>query len=53
MYRAIHLEIQGCEIIDDLFPFELGSVDIVLGETWLRTLGEVWDNWEQLTMSFL
>ncbi|KAL5576062.1 hypothetical protein UlMin_017761 [Ulmus minor] len=51
--RAVQLVIQGCEVIDDLFPFELGSVDIVLGVTWLRTMGEVRANWEKFTMCFL
>ena len=50
--RELRVLIQGCEVIDDFFPFELGSADLVLGVTWLRTLGMVHADWEQFSMSF-
>ncbi|KAL5563463.1 hypothetical protein UlMin_033210 [Ulmus minor] len=50
--RGVRVLIQGCEVVDDFFPFELGSADMVLGVTWLRTLGMVHADWEQFSMSF-
>ena len=50
--REVQVLIQGCEVVDDFFPFELGSADLVLGVTWLRTLGMVHADWEQFSMSF-
>ena len=34
------------------FLFDLGGVDVILGMTWLASLGEVQHNWKTLTMSF-
>ena len=51
--RGLQLCIQECDIMDDFFSFELGSVDLVLGVTWLQTLGEVRSDWSRFTMSFL
>lgn len=38
--------------IIDALVFELGGVDLVLGVSWLATLGEVQVNWKTLTMQF-
>jgi hypothetical protein len=32
---------------------ELGGLDMVLGVSWLSTLGEVFMDWKLLTMQFL
>lgn len=37
----------------DLFVLPLSGVDIVLGVKWLKTLGPVLTNYEQLTMQFI
>lgn len=39
--QGMELVIQGFKVVEDFFPFEFGSVDVVLGVTWLRRLGEV------------
>ncbi|KAL5559612.1 hypothetical protein UlMin_035823 [Ulmus minor] len=52
MCRGLKLSIQECEIVEIFFPFELGSVDVVLGVTWLHTLGEVRADWSRFTMRF-
>ena len=39
--------------IDDAYVLKLGSVDVVLGVAWLRTLGKVVMDWGEMTMSFL
>lgn len=44
------LEIQGMEIVQTFYPFQLGNVDVVLGIDWLATLGETQMNWEGLYM---
>ncbi|TXG48196.1 hypothetical protein EZV62_027490 [Acer yangbiense] len=50
--KAVVLYLQGHMVVDDFFPFELGSVDVVLGITWLRTLGVVQADWSAFTMRF-
>ncbi|KAL5564770.1 hypothetical protein UlMin_027934 [Ulmus minor] len=50
--RGLKLCIQECAIVEKKFPFELGGVDVVLGVTWLRTLGEVRADWSRFTMHF-
>ncbi|GJY46092.1 transposon ty3-I gag-pol polyprotein [Tanacetum coccineum] len=40
------------QIIDNFFPFELGSTDVILGIKWLETLEDMSVNWKKLTMSF-
>ena len=42
------LVMQGLEIHEDFFVFELGGVDIVLGMEWLSSLGEIWANFKEL-----
>lgn len=50
--RAVPLEVQGVRITQDFFPFELGGADVVLGVTWLSSLGDICANWKNLTMKF-
>ncbi|XP_031276149.1 uncharacterized protein LOC116134605 [Pistacia vera] len=50
--RQVSLDVQGIQIRQDFFPFELGGADIVLGVTWLSSLGDVCVNWKKLTMRF-
>lgn len=38
--------------MQDLFPFNLGNVDIILGVNWLLTLGEVRSNWKMQAMVY-
>ncbi|WVZ14471.1 hypothetical protein V8G54_012037 [Vigna mungo] len=39
-------------IAEKFYLFELGGVDLILGVSWLATLGEVKTNWKTLTMRF-
>ncbi|XP_031265006.1 uncharacterized protein LOC116123364 [Pistacia vera] len=50
--RGVPLRMQGIELCQDYFPFELGGADVVLGISWLSTLGDVCANWRNLTMEF-
>lgn len=40
IYRGVRVLVRGQWVDEDFFPFELGSADLVLGVTWLKTLGE-------------
>ncbi|GKA27344.1 putative mitochondrial protein, partial [Tanacetum coccineum] len=50
--KGLVLSLSGLQIIEDFFPFELGSTDAILGIKWLQTLGDMVVNWKELTMSF-
>jgi len=40
-------------VVEEMFYFfQLGGVDLILGVTWLASLGEVQVNWKTLAMSF-
>ncbi|GKG09428.1 putative mitochondrial protein, partial [Tanacetum coccineum] len=36
--KGVVLSLSGLQIIEDFFPFELGSTDVILGIKWLQTL---------------
>ncbi|XP_031271166.1 uncharacterized protein LOC116129586 [Pistacia vera] len=38
--RDVCMELQGVNIIQNFFPFDMSSADVVLGIAWLETLGE-------------
>lgn len=46
------LEIQGVKILEEFLVFDLGSIDVVLGFSWLATLGETRTNWGLLGLSW-
>ncbi|XP_010430713.1 PREDICTED: uncharacterized protein LOC104714948 [Camelina sativa] len=46
------LGIQGVEIMEELLVIELGSTDVVLGYSWLATLGDTKINWLNRTLSW-
>ncbi|XP_031273653.1 uncharacterized protein LOC116132121 [Pistacia vera] len=48
----IKMEIQRVMVQQDYFPFDLGGVDVVLGVSWLSSLGDMCANWKNLTMAF-
>lgn len=43
--RGVELMIQDYKVVEDFYPFELGSANVALGVTWLRRLGEVRADW--------
>ena len=51
-YNKVPLCIDTLLMTVDLYPFKLPGVDVVLGIQWLRCLGEVCHDWDQLTMHF-
>ncbi|GKA93150.1 ty3-gypsy retrotransposon protein [Tanacetum coccineum] len=50
--RGVQLQLPGFVVIDDFYPLELGSTDVILGMKWLRQLGDTRVNWRELTMTF-
>lgn len=37
---------------ENFLPLELKGVDVILGMTWLKTMGFIGVNWNELTMEF-
>lgn len=50
--KNLMLTMQGYTYVGDFFLFDLGGLDVVLGMTWLASLGDVRHNWKALTMTF-
>lgn len=50
--EGVVLTVQGVEIVDEFLLFELGSTDVILGYSWLETLGNTKVNWKLHTLSF-
>ncbi|CAA0825193.1 Eukaryotic aspartyl protease family protein [Striga hermonthica] len=51
--RAVSLYLQTATFMVDCFVFPLGGVDIILGVSWLASLGDVKANWKNLTMEIV
>jgi hypothetical protein len=51
--KGVRLKVGIIEIKIDAMVLELGGLDMVLGVSWLSTLGEVVMDWKLLTMQFL
>lgn len=52
IYLSVPMEIQGYQFQTNVYPLDLLGSDIVLGMQWLRSLGKVLHDWENLTMEF-
>ncbi|KAF7802354.1 Retrotransposable element Tf2 [Senna tora] len=50
--KGLKVEMQGAEIKQNFYLFNLGEVDVILGIEWLESLGEVSVNWRLLTMRY-
>lgn len=44
--------VQGHQFVTDLLAMPIGGYGVVLGITWLSTLGDIQNNFEKLTMAF-
>ncbi|GJY93281.1 putative mitochondrial protein [Tanacetum coccineum] len=49
--HGVQLQLPWLVVIDDFYPLELGSMDVILGMKWLR-VGDTRVNWRKLTMTF-
>ncbi|PNX55392.1 hypothetical protein L195_g049021, partial [Trifolium pratense] len=50
--KGIQINVGSMIVIVDAFVLELGGLDVVLGVSWLCTLGKVVLDWKDLTMQF-
>ncbi|KAI3522148.1 hypothetical protein L1887_11628 [Cichorium endivia] len=50
--KNVSLSLPGYQLVHDFYPLDLGGTDVILGITWLETLGDTRVNWRELTMSF-
>lgn len=51
--KRVPLTVQSVDLTNDFIVLEPGSVDIILGVQWLRTLGKCEVDWEEQTLSYL
>lgn len=49
---GVQLQIKDYKLVTNFYLLELDNLDVVLGVTWLRTLGSVVLDFSALTMSF-
>lgn len=52
VYRKVPIQLPDLQIQVDLFPIKLIGVDVILGVSWLRSLGNVACNWDHMSMEF-
>jgi hypothetical protein len=50
--EGIRMKLGMIEVVVDAFVLELGGLDMVLGVSWLSTLGKVVMDWKSLSMQF-
>jgi len=50
--RQVHLSIQGCNLVVDLYVLSLHGADIVLGVSWLSSLGPILQDYSQRLFEF-
>ncbi|PNX67467.1 retrotransposon-related protein, partial [Trifolium pratense] len=50
--EGVKMKMGEFEVIVDAFVLELGGMDMVLGVSWLSTLGKVVMDWKAMTMQF-
>ncbi|XP_014517361.1 uncharacterized protein LOC106774844 [Vigna radiata var. radiata] len=50
--ESVRLRLGDTTVEEELYVFELGGVDVVLGIAWLAKLGEVTINWGEMAMKF-
>ncbi|XP_057770633.1 uncharacterized protein LOC130990415 [Salvia miltiorrhiza] len=50
--RKIEVTLAECPFVLDFYVFPLGGVDMILGMTWLSTLGEVKHHYDKMLMKF-
>ncbi|XP_017420235.1 uncharacterized protein LOC108330249 [Vigna angularis] len=51
--ERVTVRLEGVDVEEEFYVFELGGVDVILGVAWLAKLGEVRMNWGKMTMEYL
>lgn len=49
---GVKIELENTEIAVDTLRFDLEGIDVVLGISWLTSLGEMWVDWGKQCMKF-
>lgn len=52
MCKNLNLQLSQLLIEMDFYSFPLGGVDVILGMSWLETLGDLQANWKEMTIKF-
>lgn len=52
MCKNLNLQLSQLLIEMDFYSFPLGGMDVILGMSWLETLGDVQANWKEMTIKF-
>lgn len=50
--KEVSVDLGPLEIVIDLFVFDMGEVDVILGIDWLASIGEVLVDWRKQIMKF-
>ncbi|WVZ18213.1 hypothetical protein V8G54_005535 [Vigna mungo] len=50
--ERVTIRLEGVDVEEEFFVFELGGVDVILGVAWLAKLGEVRTNYGKMTMEY-
>ncbi|WVZ04403.1 hypothetical protein V8G54_025209 [Vigna mungo] len=51
--EKVELKLRDVKVEEDMYVFELGGVDLILGIVWLAKLGEVVINWRDMSMQYV
>lgn len=52
LVKEVKMNVQGVRIVVDLHVLPLVGLDLVLGNAWLKSLGRVIHDYENMTMEF-
>ena len=52
MCKVVNLNLEGVNLLVNFHIFSLEGVDVILGVSLLRTLGNISFNWDHLSMEF-
>ncbi|XP_052733941.1 uncharacterized protein LOC108321488 [Vigna angularis] len=50
--KGLSVALEGAEVREDFYIFDLGGVDVVLGVAWLAKLGEIRVDWKKMTLKY-
>ncbi|WVY98363.1 hypothetical protein V8G54_030514 [Vigna mungo] len=51
--EKVQIQMEEATVVEDLYVFELGGVDIILGMAWLAKLGDMVINWGKMSMAYV
>lgn len=51
--KEIIIELPKVTLLENFLPLDLGRIDVILGMSWLHTMGYMGLDWPNLTMAFM